>query len=76
MKKCYVNFFKDALNKRAVTLRLQLDESNVSTLIKFEYQSSRLKINESLKKQTWFPSPLYKVRQTSEMKVKFMWKCD
>ena len=34
-------FFKDSLNKRAVTPTLELDEGNVSTFTKFEYEHSR-----------------------------------
>ena len=64
----YVLFFKCSLNRRAVTLILELDEGNVSTLVKFVYQSSSFKYD--------FPSPLYKVRRPSDLEVKFMLKCD
>ena len=42
-KTCYVRFFKDSLNKRAVTLILELDETMVYTLVKFEYWSTSSK---------------------------------
>ena len=38
IKAFYVPFFKDSLNKRAVTPILELDKSNVSTFAKFEYE--------------------------------------
>ena len=46
-KPCYVCFFKDSLNKGAVTPILELDQGNVSTVA--------LKLNDSLKKKTGFP---------------------
>ena len=44
------SFFKDSLKKRAETLILELNEAFVYTLVKFEYQSSSSKNDESLKK--------------------------
>ena len=38
IKTSYVRFFNDSLNKRAVTPTLELDEGNVSTFAKFEYE--------------------------------------
>ena len=51
-KTCYVCFFKDSLNKRAVTPTLELGEGNVFIFAKFEYERSSSKLNESWKKQT------------------------
>ena len=39
-KTCYVRFFKDSLNNRAGTPSLELDEGNVPTFAKFEYERS------------------------------------
>ena len=40
IKTSYVCFFKDSLYKRAVTPTLELDEGNVFTFAKFEYERS------------------------------------
>ena len=42
IKTCYVCFFKDSLNKRAGTPTLELDEDNVSTFAKFEYEKTNM----------------------------------
>ena len=49
-KTCYVRFFKDFLNKRAGTPTLELDESNVSTFAKFEYEPSSSKTERVFEK--------------------------
>ena len=36
-KTCYVRFFEYSLNKRAVTLILELNETIVYTLLEFKY---------------------------------------
>ena len=43
IKTSYVCFFKDSLNKRAVTPTLELNEGNISTFAKFEYERCILK---------------------------------
>ena len=43
IKTSYVCFFKDSLNKRAVTPTLELDEVYVSTFAKFQYERCSLK---------------------------------
>ena len=50
-KTCYVCFFKDSLNKRTGTPTLELDEGNVSTFAKFEYERSSSK-NERVFEKT------------------------
>ena len=42
-KTCCVRFFKDSLNERTGTPTLELDEDNVSTFAKFEYERSSSK---------------------------------
>ena len=49
-KTCYVCFFKDSLNKRAGTPTLELDEGNVSTFAKFEYERSSSKTERVFEK--------------------------
>ena len=49
-KTCYVRFFKDSLNKRAGTPTLELDEGNVSTFAKFEYERSSSKTERVFEK--------------------------
>ena len=73
-KTCYVC----SLNKWVVTLILKLNEGIVSNLVKFEYQRSSSQIKQFLKerKKHDFLSPLYKVRQHSELEVEFMLKYD
>ena len=68
-------FFKDSLNKRAVTPTLELDEGNVSTFAKVEYErcSSKMEWVFEKNKQN-LPFPFYKVRQPSELEVDFMLK--
>ena len=43
IKTFYVSFFKDSINKRTVTARLELDEGNVSTFAKFKNERASLK---------------------------------
>ena len=50
IKTCYVCFFKDSLNKRAGTPTLELDEDNVSTFAKFEYERSSSKTERVFEK--------------------------
>ena len=49
-KTWYVCFFKDSLNKRAGTPTLELDEGNVSTFAKFEYELSSSKTEQVFEK--------------------------
>ena len=49
-KTCYVRFFKDSLNKRARTPTIELDEGNVSTFAKFEYERSSSKTERVFEK--------------------------
>ena len=49
-KTCYFCFFKDFLNKRAGTPSLELDEGNVSTFAKFEYEHSGSKTERVFEK--------------------------
>ena len=50
IKTSYVRFFKDSLNKGAVTPTLKLDEGNVYTFAKFEYERSSSKTERVFKK--------------------------
>ena len=50
-KTCYVCFFKDSLNKRPGTPTLELDEGNVSTFAKFEYERSSSKTERVFEKK-------------------------
>ena len=50
IKTCYVSFYKDSLNKRAGTPTLELDEGNVSTFAKFEYERSSSKTERVFEK--------------------------
>ena len=50
IKTCYVRFFKDSLNKRAGTPTLELNEGNVSTFAKFEYERSSSKTERVFEK--------------------------
>ena len=54
-KTCYVCSFKDSLNKRAGTSTLELDEGNVSTFAKFEYERNSSETERVFEKWTWFP---------------------
>ena len=47
-------FFKDSHNKRAVTPTLELDEGNVSTFAKFEYERCSLKTEWVFQKTNTF----------------------
>ena len=49
---CYVCFFKDFLDKRAVTPTLELNEGNESTFASSNMSTEAREMNESLKKQT------------------------
>ena len=49
-KTCYVSFFKDSPNKRAGTPTLELDEGNLSTFAKFEYECSSSKTEQVFEK--------------------------
>ena len=49
-KTCYVGFFKDSLNKRAVTPIFEHDEGNVSTLVMYEYERSSPKTERVFEK--------------------------
>ena len=44
------SFFKDSLNQRAGTPTLELNEGNVSTFAKFEYECSSLKTEQVFEK--------------------------
>ena len=55
---------------------LELQQVNVSTLVKFKYKSLALKLNEPLTNKNYFQCPLYKVRQPSKLKVRFILRCD
>ena len=70
IKTFYACFFKDSLNKRAVTPTFELDEGNISIFSKFENKHGSTKTV-----RTQFPISFYKVRQPSELEVKFMSKC-
>ena len=50
IKTSYVRFFKDSLNKRAVTPTLELDEGNVYTFAKFEYERGSSKTERVFEK--------------------------
>ena len=55
-KKCYVCFFKDSLNKKDGATTMDLDEGNVSTFAKFEYERSSSKTEWVFEEEkTWFP---------------------
>ena len=49
-KTCYFCFFKDSLNKRAGSPKLELDDGNVSTFSKFEYECSSSKTERVFEK--------------------------
>ena len=50
IKASYVRFFKDSLNKGAVTPTLELDEGNVFTFAKFEYERGSSKTERVFEK--------------------------
>ena len=50
IKTSSVCFFKDSLNNRAVTPTLELDEGNVYTFAKFEYERGSLKTERVFEK--------------------------
>ena len=52
IKTCYIRVFKDSINKRALTPTLELNENNVSTFAKFEYEQSSSKTERVLEKRT------------------------
>ena len=76
IKTWYVRFFKDSLNKIAVTPTLELVEGNISAFANFEYKQNSLKTEESLKNKHDFLLPFYKVIQPFELDVRLMLKCD
>ena len=55
IKTSYVCFFKFSLDKKAVTPTLELDEGNVYTFAKFEYERGSSKTARVFEKQTRFP---------------------
>ena len=57
IKTSYVRFFKDSLNKGAVTPTLKLDEGNVYTFAKFKYERSSSK-TERVFEKTYMICPL------------------
>ena len=76
-KTSHVQFFKDSLNKRAGTPTLELNEGNVSTFAKFEYERSSSKTERVFEKTNMISCFfLYKGRRPSGLEVNFMLKCD
>ena len=75
IKTCYVRFFKESINMRAVTPTLELDESNVSTFAKFEYERSSSKTERVFEKTNMILCLFFiKVRQPFELQVQLMLK--
>ena len=65
IKTSYVCFFKDSLNRRAVTPTLELNEGNVSTFAKFKYQRDSLKTEWVFEKLTQYSiSFLLQIKKT------------
>ena len=57
-----------------MTPTLELDEVNVSTFAMFKYEHSSLTTERGFKKKTVSHFLFYKVRQLSELEVKFLLK--
>ena len=73
IKTSCVCFFKDSLNKKAVTPTSELGEGKVSNFAMFKYERSSSKTKRVFKKtNTQFP--INKVRQPYQLQVRFMLK--